>query len=320
MLYPWLEQVFSELKQLSERGQLPHALLLHGPRGTGRRHLGLSLCSQHLGTPVPEPALTQDPGAGIASEDNLLHPDLLIAQPPPDKRTLPIERVRQLIGFLQLTAHQGQGKAALVTPAEALSHAAANSLLKTLEEPPPGSLIVLVADAPARLPPTVLSRCQRVRIPLPPAEVAARWLARDTGAGDASQLLRLAGGAPLVARQLYAEGFSEEAERLEMDLQAVRRGTAAPVAVARRWAKLPPERCLDWLYRRTAAEVRQRALRAQNNGTGALQNGPDVLNISSLFAGLKELGELRRLAGSGVNAELGLTQLLNGWYGEAAPR
>ena len=120
--------------------------------------------------------------------------------------------------------------------------------------------------------------------------------------------------------QLHGEGFSQEAERLETELQAVMRAEAAPLAVARRWARLPPERCLDWLYRRTAAEARRRAIEAANRGTAPLQNGPDVLNISRLFEALRELGELRRLTGAGLNAELGLARLLNSWYGEANTR
>lgn len=318
--YPWLEPTATDLATLHERGQLPHAVLLHGPAGIGRRHLALWLSARVLGAQCPDPAITGDPEADIGLTEALLHPDLLIAQPPPDKRTLPIERVRQLIAFLQLTAHQGRGKAAVIAPAESMSHSAANSLLKTLEEPAAGTLIVLVASAPGRLPATVLSRCQRVRVGLPARSLAADWLQRTQGEADWPELLELAGGAPLTALRLHAARFGAEARRLEDELAALARADAEPVAVARRWVKVGAPRCVDWLYRRTAREIRARSLAGENAGTGSLQNAPDLLNISRLHMMLRELGELRRLTGSGLNMELALAQLLDGWYGADAPR
>ncbi|UCG71531.1 MAG: hypothetical protein JSV45_09690 [Chromatiales bacterium] len=320
IIYPWLAPIATDLDALHRRGQLPHAILVHGPAGTGRRHLALWLCARVLGAGEPDPALAGDPEAGIGLTEELLHPDLLVAQPPPDKRTLPIEVVRQLIGFLQLTAHQGAAKAAILAPAEAMSHSAANSLLKTLEEPPAGSLIVLVTTAPGRLPATVVSRCQCVRVALPSADLASAWLEQTHRDADWPRLLELAGGAPLTALRLHEAGFSAEARRLEEELTALTRAEAEPVSVAQRWVKVGAPRCVDWLYRRTATEIRARSLAGENAGTGSLQNPADLLNISRLHTMLRELGELRRLAGSGLNMELALAQLLDGWYGAGAPR
>ena len=319
-IYPWLQQTADELDHLRERAELPHALLLHGPAGLGRRHLALWLATRALGTAEPAAKLAADPEAGMALAEELLHPDLMVAQPPPDKSTLPVDAVRQLIEFLQLTAHQGVGKAAVVAPAEAMSHAAANSLLKTLEEPPAGSLIVLVATAPGRLPATVVSRCHRVRIALPSPGSVEPWLTQAAGQADWPGLLALAGGAPLTAMRLHESGFGAEASRLEDEFAALAKAEADPVAVARRWVKVGAPRCVDWLYRRIAREIRARSLGLQNHGTGSLQNSSDVLNISHLHYILRELAEVRRLAGSGINTELAIAQMLDGWYGAGAPR
>lgn len=318
--YPWLEPIQVELTALQQRGQLPHAVLIHGPVGIGRRYLALWLAMRALHGSPPDPELSADPETGIGGAEELLHPDLLVAQPPPDRGTLPIETVRRLIAFLRLTAHQGRGKAAVLTPAEAMSRAAANSLLKTLEEPPSSSHLILVATAPGRLPATVVSRCHRLRIALPARCEAHAWLQATGGQADWDDLLELAGGAPLTALRLHEQGFSEEARRLEADLLALTGSNADPVAVARRWTKVGASRCVDWLYRRTSREIRQRSLAAGNAGTRSLQNSPDVLNISRLYAMLRELGDLRRLAGSGLNMELALATLLDGWYGAGAPR
>src|SRR5207253_207798 len=104
--------------------------------------------------------------------------------------------------------HRGGHRVLVVHPAEALHPAAANALLKTLEEPPPASLIVLVADKPSRLLATLRSRCRRLALAAPAREAALAWL-RSASVADAERALDNAGGAPLLARELAEP---EEAE------------------------------------------------------------------------------------------------------------
>ena len=292
---------------MADGGQLPHALLLHGPTGIGREWLALWLAGRVLGAP----GLAHPQAAGE-------HPDLLRLAPPADKQILPIERVRELVEFLQLTAHQGGAKVALLRPAEAMSRAAANSLLKTLEEPPPGSLILLLSAAPSRLPATVLSRCQRLRLPLPGRDQGLAWLAGQDAGVDWAPLLALAGGAPLKARGLRDQDFATEAARLAEELAALGRHAASPVAVARRWARLPGSDWLDWLYRAVAEQIRSALAGDPELRTRHLQNPPDGLNMEGLFACLREIAELRRLHGGGINMELALASLLARWQGRTA--
>ncbi|MDJ0929203.1 MAG: hypothetical protein QNJ73_16315 [Gammaproteobacteria bacterium] len=307
----WLSGKAGHLRELQRRGQLPHALLIHGPVGTGREQLALWLAGQVLGAPdlARVPVDSEEEGAA------LLHPDLLRLAPPADKRILPIDQVRDMVAFLQLTAHQGGAKIAIVRPAEALSHQAANSLLKTLEEPPVGSLIVLIAVAPARLPATVVSRCQHVRIPIPPVGESVQWLEAMDPDTDWAAALELAGGAPLRALDLAAAGFPAEARRLAADLESLQARRSNPVAVARRWAKLSVSDCSDWLYRRTAAEIRRLVEPVPDPRTGHLQYVTNGLNIEPLFLYLHEIAEFRRLVGSGLNMEIGFANLLERWYG-----
>jgi DNA polymerase-3 subunit delta' len=271
-----------------------------------------------LGLPVPSEDVAAQPDEPLDAVMLPAHPDLMLVQPPADKRVLPIEQVREMIAFLQLTAHQGGAKVALLSPAEAMSRAAANSLLKTLEEPPAGCHLLLVAERPGSLPPTVVSRCQHVRIALPRPEELASWSGQTAGEEAWQAALDLAGGSPLLARSQLKNGFVDEAHRLEADLQCLQAGRSSPLSVARRWAKLETGSCLDWLYRRTASDIRALLESGPESRAEHLQKPPEGLNMERLFTYLREIAELRRLLGSGVNEELNLARLLGQWHGRTA--
>jgi len=316
--YFWLDQVTSSITAQLEGNRLPHAMLVHGPRGSGRRWFALSIASRLLGLPAPPEDLGARPDERLDSDAMPAHPDLMLVQPPADKRVIPIEKLRSMISFLQLTAHQGGAKVALLSPAEALSHAAANSLLKTLEEPPADCHLLLVAERIGSLPATVVSRCQHVRIALPRSEELTGWQAQAGGDSSWRAALDLAGGSPLLARSQLEAGFVDEAGRLDADLRGLETGKASPLSVARRWAKLETGSCLDWLYRRTARDIRALLDSGSQSPTGYLQNPSEGLNMEPLFTYLREIGELRRLLGSGVNEEVNLARLLGRWHGSAA--
>jgi DNA polymerase-3 subunit delta' len=120
-----------------------------------------------------------------------------------------IDRIRALIEFAQLTSHRGAAKVAVIAPAERMNAAAANALLKTLEEPPRGTYLLLCTEQPGRLPPTIVSRCRGWHVPKPDPQTAAAWL-RAQGAAPADLLLALASGGPLAALPLGDEGVQQE--------------------------------------------------------------------------------------------------------------
>jgi DNA polymerase-3 subunit delta' len=134
------------------------------------------------------------------------HPDLRVLEPlerneDGDAKRLeaiPVVQVRGLTDFVQLTSHRGGRKVGLIVPAERLNSAAENALLKTLEEPPPDTYLVLVSHQPGRLRATTLSRCRRIPVPFPPTDAATRWLAAH-GVSDAAAALGHAAGAPYAA-------------------------------------------------------------------------------------------------------------------------
>ena len=150
-----------------------------------------------------------------------------------------IEAIRELIGRSSLTT-AGQGMLVFViSPAEAMNRAAANALLKTLEEPSGASCLILVSSASHRLPATIRSRCQEVAFRPVPREQARKWLIERTGGGDVSAVLDAAGGAPLLAQTLLETGKLERLNQLADELIGLGQRRADPLEVAQVWAEWP---------------------------------------------------------------------------------
>jgi DNA polymerase-3 subunit delta' len=206
-LLPWQRRAAAAV--LGSRESFAHAVLVHGARGIGKHAFALNLARALLcEAPTPEGF-----ACGACASCRYVvagqHPDLVRIElvelnadgeyEPVD--TITVERVRALIDFALLTSHRQRAKVAVIAPADRMNAAAANALLKTLEEPPPGTYLLLVADQPARLPPTIVSRCRLAAAPRPSPAEAKAWLATQ-GIEHADAVLAQAGGAPLGALPL----------------------------------------------------------------------------------------------------------------------
>ena len=230
---PWNQPIFESLKRTRER--LPHALLIHGPRGVGKlalaERLAQCLLCEHA-DPAARPCGACDGCrwylGGNHPDFRRLEPEAIAKTPPADpeaeeegseapaRRTkqpslfITVDQVRALADFLNLRSHRGALRVALLHPAEDLYLPnAANALLKSLEEPPAGAIFILVSHRPARLLPTVRSRCVAVPVPIPPQDAALRWL-DGQGVQNAERWLAFAGGAPLQALAYAAESLNWE--------------------------------------------------------------------------------------------------------------
>jgi DNA polymerase-3 subunit delta' len=157
-----------------------------------------------------------------------------------------VSQVRELGETLMKTSQFGGWRVATIQPAEALNPNAANALLKVLEEPPHGAVLVLVADRPDRLIPTIRSRCQRIDARFPPRDVALAWLAgQQVPVADAEAALDLAAGNPGIARLFADAAVRALAGEVAKDLRGIASGQAASAEVAARWAKDRPEERLE---------------------------------------------------------------------------
>ena len=244
LLPPWLQA--NEATIVAERERWPHALLLAGPRGIGKRLLALHL-AQALLCESPQPS---GKACGSCIGCNLVmrgaHPDLRLIEPvtyddegnATKVDTITVEPIRDLIDFALLSSHRGRAKVAVIAPAEALNGAAANALLKTLEEPPPGTYLVLVTNQPGRLPATLVSRCRRLPLAHPDPAVATAWL-QDRGVEEAGLVLAQAGGSPWLALELAHADVRRARDVLLGEL--ARPDRLSPVAVGARLDAQPKD-------------------------------------------------------------------------------
>ncbi len=234
-MYPWQQAAWTRLQQMRER--LPHAILFHGPAGVGKAGFMESVaqallcenvrpdghacgscasCGWFLQNNHPDyrrvrpEALEDEPAA--EGEDTAEPAGKSKSSKAPSKE-IKIEQIRALADFMNISTHRQGLRVVVLYPAESLNMPASNALLKTLEEPPPGTVFLLSSNSLDRLLPTILSRCRKFALPMPSHEEALAWL-KEQGVQDADSWLREQGGAPLAALLEAESGSREEMEAL----------------------------------------------------------------------------------------------------------
>lgn len=235
MIYPWQTQQWEQLRRLRNENRLPHALLFSGPAGVGKRALAFEFARLVF----CENSKKSDTSCGACHACHLLraesHPDFRVLQPEEEGHAIKIDQIRELGEFTQQTSHQGGLRLALIQPATAMNTAAANALLKTLEEPASNTLLILISDNRTPLPVTILSRCQQIRFLAPPRENALAWLAAQDPAIDWEPILEATQAAPLLAQQWQQEGVWSSYQNFMADLAALTRQEADPFQLAVQW-------------------------------------------------------------------------------------
>lgn len=241
--YPWLSPLW--LRLLAMRQRLPHAVLLAGPNGVGKRELARAW-TQSLLCERPRPdgeACGECEGChwfAAGTHPDYMHLTLL------EKETkegdvkiatdINVEQARQAVGFVHLSTYRAGRRVVLVEPAEALNAASANALLKVLEEPPINTVFILLSHQPRQLLPTILSRCHKLEVGLPDKAMLADWL-RQNGLDE--EALAWVSGAPLAAASARDEGELEIRREL---LGALSNKDPDSVALAEAWNKRVPAR------------------------------------------------------------------------------
>jgi DNA polymerase-3 subunit delta' len=300
----WLSSFVDSWQERVRHGRIPHAVLLAGPVGVGKRAAAQWMAANSLNINT----------TALPSHDQQMpeHADLRWISPPEDKQSIGIEQIRELVSNLGLTSYEGGCKVAVIEPANAMTVNAANSLLKTLEEPPGETLLVLVADRTGKLPATIFSRCQRIDLLPPPEAEALSWLDRLQPGAAWVDALRGAGGAPLAAIQALEN--LETSAAMARDLNALGRGSGSAVEVAARWAKVPPGFILNWLTQQVKLGVI--ACSAGRDKAPGLAIDESVLrrmDRRNMFCYLDIINRLRGQPAGSFNLHLTLEGLLIDW-------
>lgn len=185
-----------QLLAAHRRGRLGHAYLFVGPDGVGKHRFATEFAKALLCEHPPADLTACDRCPACAQVAAETHPDFSVVRTPDDKLELPVDTARELVANLALRPVRGGRKVTLVIDADDFNEESANCLLKTLEEPPAGAVLILLATSAERQLATILSRCQVVRFhPLGPADLKLVLL--DNGVTDPAtldRLVRLSGG------------------------------------------------------------------------------------------------------------------------------
>jgi DNA polymerase III subunit delta' len=329
--YPWQAEAWRTARETWKRGA--HALLLAGQKGLGKRDFAVALAQSIL---CEAPSDRDDRACEGCTGCHWLragtHPDYVLVEAPSAadtdgaqgqvgairERQIGIDQIRQLTESLAFTTHRGRGKVVVVHPAEQLNAAAANALLKSLEEPPAGTLFVLVTNRRALVIPTVRSRCQCVSLRPGERQAMQQWL-RDTGIEDAGLYLALSGQSPLEAAAIAADDHWRQRGSFLNQLGAA--GTD-PVAMAERFRDLPPPLVLSWLQKWTfdlmyhSVSGRGRYHVDYEPSISVVAHGVSPLAIAKLHG---RLVAAQRVVNHPVNARLFLEQLLIDYFNVCAP-
>ena len=306
-MLPWHSAARERLETAVEGGRLPHALLLQGPAGVGKERFAAALAAALLCTGrgarleachvCAECALT---GAGS-------HPDLHWLRRPEDRKTISVDQVRELAERLSMTSMRRGRRLAIVSPAHAMTINAQNALLKTLEEPASGTLLLLVSSRPSAILPTLRSRCQRVELARPGEDLARTWLTGELGSEPPARLLELAHGAPFRALELAPHVADLDAQMCDL-LEAYLAGRRDVTATAEDMLGDGLPARLDWLETWLGELARRRLIADAKPVTlpacPVLQRVGGEVNITALFGLVDRLREAKRLLDGPVAGQL----------------
>jgi DNA polymerase-3 subunit delta' len=301
------------------RGRLHHAWLLTGPEGIGKATFAYRAARRLLGAPA-------DPRYGLlgSAPDHPVsrqiiarsHPDILVLEREgadgKPRKVIPVDDVRKLAEFFSKSPASAPHRVAIVDAADDLNVNAANALLKTLEEPPPRGVLLMVSHSPGRLLPTIRSRCRRLAFHPFSRDAAAAFVQRrlDVNDEEALRLAKMAGGAPGKALALAASdalAMDDAARTLLGDLPRV--DEALALSLADRFRGGEGQAQFNLLLDRLADRVHAMSLDRAQQGIGPLDHWAqawetlnrlprevEALNLDRTDALFSALRELRQAA------------------------
>ncbi len=309
---PWLHQAQARLQQARANGRLPHSLLILSVPG-----LGAELLANWISAYILCESADSKPCGACASCRLLAadtHPDHHRIGLEEGAQQVKVEQVRELMEPLTLKSYRGGYKIGVIEDAETLNTYGANAFLKTLEEPSPDTVLMMIARPNHRLPVTISSRCVRLVLRAPPSAEAVAWLDENSAAKRPwAAALALAGGAPLQALELDPAALAALDEEMRTCIRQLAAGGVDISLIAEKWLRSSPELRIRWLENWVTRRVHA-CFDTPNSRQSA---EPVVLSgallkpkITPLFGLLDATRGFRRLASTGINQQLALEALL----------
>jgi DNA polymerase-3 subunit delta' len=318
---PWLAGEQQRLRASSAAQRLPHSLLILSIPGLGAEQLANWITAFVL-CEAPDTRPCGDcPSCLLLRADS--HPDAHTVRLEEDAQQIKVDQVRGLIEALALKSYRGGYKVGVIEGAELLNANGANAFLKTLEEPSPNTLLIMIARPNHRLPATIASRCLRLHLQPPPTPIALAWLAAHGGLAPQGSppaaapaweaALNLAGGAPLRAVELSAVDLSSLDADMHESLRQLAADSVDVTLLAERWIKTDATLRIVWLENWITRRVHASLGGGTSTQSAEPVGLPDALlkaKIRALFELLDAAREHRRLASTSLNQQLALEALL----------
>jgi|TARA_Y100000310_G_scaffold323106_1_gene383045 DNA polymerase-3 subunit delta' len=319
-IYPWQTHQYAQVVAQIEMDRLPHALLLAGQAGLGKRDFAFSVAALLLcRSPQNAGPCHQCTGCRLLQAGN--HPDLVVIEPEKPNSPIRIDEIRELIAWAGQTSQQGGYKVVVVYPADRININAGNALLKCLEEPRPNTLLILVCDRVSALLPTVRSRCQKLNFGQPDRELSLSWLSGNLAdVADAESLLDFSQDRPLLAAACADGEFLAERDVLAEGLRRISQRQGVAVEVAAELAPYDAVELLDillfWLHDLVRLSMTQDEKSIKNKDMGDLFKEISTnIEQRGLFEFIDEVTQERSavLGPSNPNKQLLLEHVMIRW-------
>ncbi len=311
----WLTPQWQRLTAYVQSGRVPQALLLVGREGVGKAQLAEAFSKRLLCREPQEYACGECASCRLFAAKT--HPDFLRIEPEEAGKAISVDAVRALKANLALKPQYSGRRVVYISPAHQMNVSSANSLLKTLEEPDEHTTLLLLTDSPELLPVTILSRCQRMNLPIPDRSLAITWLKKQGLAENVEVLLTLSRGAPFKALNLANDGMIEKREEFFNAWLGLTKQDE-PATVAEKWSKFACETLVDWMISWAMDLIRLRSA-PRNQSIDNLDYIERLLplaqklNLKRMFEYLDRLNTGRKLLLGQVNRQLLLEEVLILW-------
>ena len=299
--YSWLVEPFAKIRRDAESERLAHALLVTGGLGSGTAEFCREIAAYRL---------CQSPGENACGNckacqlfDAGSHPDLRLLEPEGAAKSIRVDQIRSLTGFIAQTPQIGNWKLVIIEMADRMNQNAANALLKMLEEPSGNCLILLATERPQLLLPTVRSRCSKLRVKAPSVSQSVNYLVEQGMSQEqAEQLVSQVGARPIQIQEWLQQDILPQWQTSMKKLQALDTGQTSPIAVASELASMDFSLLISWAMQFVAGRSRLLAFKDRERSRAYLE----------LFERLKDCR--RELdAGTNPNPQLALESLFLQW-------